>query len=171
LSETIKPHETSRSAPETVRIRPITPPARLKDRRAVEALQTGPKHRTVLLVQEALRDVDDAARIDADQIAVIGKVMDRARDDPIHHDRRTPRIAVIEDVGRLQKSRLPQGESPTHTRSANGWRRPTAHCKRSICGVTLLASPRLRSTTPRPQVSAGSTSAEPHKHRERVSPG
>ena len=53
-------------------------------------------------MQEALRDVDDAARIDAHQIAGRRKATDRAHRDPIHHDRRPPRIAVIEDVGRLQ---------------------------------------------------------------------
>ena len=79
----------------------------------MEALQTGPKHRTVLLVQEALRDVDDAPRIDAHQIAVVSKVMDRAHGDPVHYDRRPARIAVIEDVGCLQKSRLPQGADGT----------------------------------------------------------
>src|ERR1700683_1884720 len=57
--------------------------------------------------------MDDAARIDAHQISVVGKVMNRAHGDPVYDDCRPPGIAVIEDVSRLQKSRLSQGADGT----------------------------------------------------------
>ena len=45
----------------------------------MEALKPFAQHRSVVLGTEPTSDVDHSARIDAEQVAVVRKVMDRAQ--------------------------------------------------------------------------------------------
>ena len=73
----------------------------LENRRAMEALQPTAQHRSIDLVQEAACNMNDASRIDPEQIPVLGEVVDRAKRDPVHDGGATTRVSVLNDVGGL----------------------------------------------------------------------
>jgi hypothetical protein len=58
-------------------------PPRHRNRVAVEALQAGGEHRAIDLVQRSSGDVHDTRWIDAEQVAVVREVVDRAQRDPV----------------------------------------------------------------------------------------
>ncbi len=62
-----------------LRVRTLLYPARLKDRGSVKALEPGAQHRSVGFVEEAPRDMHDAAGVDPQQVAVVGEMMDGAQ--------------------------------------------------------------------------------------------
>lgn len=98
-------HRRSRDGPELLeanlessRIRPVGRTARLQDRGAVKALESGSQHRTVDLVEQPARDMYRAPRVDTHQVPVVGEVMDGAQRDPVGDRRRTARVAIVDDV-------------------------------------------------------------------------
>ena len=88
----------------------------------MELLQATSEHRAVDLVEQTPRDVDDAAGIDAEEVSVVGKMVDRAQRDAVDDDRGAARIAVVDDVRRLQQRCLAQPAD----RAARGVR--AQHC-------------------------------------------
>ena len=70
---------------------------------AVEALQAGREHRAIDLVQQSSGDVHDTRWIDAEQVAVVGEVVDRAERDPVDHGGDPLGASVLDDVGRLDE--------------------------------------------------------------------
>ncbi len=77
----------------------------------MELLQAASQHRAVDLVEEAPRDVHAAGGVDAEEVAVVGEVVDRAQRYAVDDDRDAARIAVVDDVRRLQQRRFAQ---PAH---------------------------------------------------------
>ena len=64
-------------------IRTVRRPPWHRNRVTVEALQAGRQHRAVDLVQQACGDVHDTRLVDAEQVAVVGEMVDRAERDPV----------------------------------------------------------------------------------------
>ena len=89
-------------------VRPILGAARHGDAAAVEALQAGAQHRTVDLAQQPARDVDDALRVDAEQVAVEREVVDSAERDAVDDGGDALVLGVGNDVGRLDELALMQ---------------------------------------------------------------
>jgi hypothetical protein len=56
---------------------------RLSDVGAVEALEPFPQHRSVFLISEAWSDVDQTLRVDTEQVAVVGEMVDGAQRQPV----------------------------------------------------------------------------------------
>ena len=53
-------------------------PSRFENRRAVKPLEPFTQHRPVMRITEPFRDVHNSVRIDAEEIAVVRQVMNRA---------------------------------------------------------------------------------------------
>ncbi|MCP9489689.1 MAG: hypothetical protein MSC31_07400 [Solirubrobacteraceae bacterium MAG38_C4-C5] len=51
-------------------------------------------------------DVDDAVGIDAQEVAVVGQVVDRAQGQAVDHGRAAERITVLDGVRRLEERGL-----------------------------------------------------------------
>lgn len=95
------------------RIGPLITAARLQDRSSVEALETGPKHGPIDLIQQPLRKVNHTAWIDTQEVSVIREMVDCAQRNPVDNRRRAPRVAIIDYVGCLQKRGLAQATDRT----------------------------------------------------------
>ncbi len=92
----------------------------------MKALQPGPQHRSVGLVEQSLGDVHHPLGVNAHEVAVIGEVMDRAQRDPVD-DRGVPtRVPVLDDVRRLQQRRFRR----LHTAHRLEYARSTAEWER-----------------------------------------
>jgi hypothetical protein len=90
--------------------------ARLQDRSSVEALETSPKHGSIDLIQQPLRNVNHTTWIDAQEVSVIREMVDCAQRNPVDNRRHAPRIAIVDYVGRLQKRCLTQATDRTSRR-------------------------------------------------------
>jgi hypothetical protein len=71
------------------------------NRAAVKALDSLAQHRSVVLLQETLCDVDYSSRIDAEQVAGVGQMVDRAEGEPVIDRGDALRRRVRHDVGGL----------------------------------------------------------------------
>jgi hypothetical protein len=91
---------------QTVRVGAFFGPARKLDAVPVEALETLPKHGTIDLSAQPWCDVDDATRVDAQDIAIVGKMVDRAERQAIDDRGDSLGICVVDDVGRLDERLL-----------------------------------------------------------------
>lgn len=79
----------------------------------MKPLQPRAQHRAIDLIKQALGDVDNPIRRDPEQVAIVGQVVDRAQRDPVDNGRRAQRIAIVDDVRRLQQRCLSQpAEAP-----------------------------------------------------------
>jgi hypothetical protein len=87
----------------------------------VEALQHF-QHRTVLVLEEARRDVDTEIRCDPDEVLVEGAMVDRAEAEPIRHDRRARLLRVGDDVRGVEEPHLlqPADRAAVRVRGENG---------------------------------------------------
>jgi hypothetical protein len=74
----------------------------------VEPLQPDAQHGPVDLLQQSGGDVDDAVGRDAEEVAVVGEMMDGAQRDAVDDGGSTLWVAVLDDVCRLEEWRLPQ---------------------------------------------------------------
>lgn len=72
----------------------------------MKMLQAVREHRPVDLVQEPCVDVHRAVGVDAEQIAVVGQVMDCAQREAVDHCCAAERVTVLDDVRRLEQRRL-----------------------------------------------------------------
>ena len=87
----------------------------------VKTLQPDAKHRPVDLLQQASGDVDHSVRCDAQEVAVICQMVNRAKSDPVDDSRITAGIAVLDDVGRLEERRVSSSDvTPAAVVSAMG---------------------------------------------------
>jgi aminoglycoside phosphotransferase len=66
--------------------------------RAVEMLEAVRQHWSIDLVEEPRVDMDDAIRVDAEKVAVVGQMVDRAEGESVDHGRSAAPIAVFDDV-------------------------------------------------------------------------
>jgi hypothetical protein len=82
---------------------------RLQDPRTVEALQALPQHGPVVFFADGSADVDDFRRIDVEEIAVIGEVMDRAKREAVDHGGHTLGQRVGHDVSGLDELAFAEG--------------------------------------------------------------
>src|SRR2546421_11335116 len=62
-----------------------------------------PQHRSVHLIDEAWRDLDHKVRAHAQQVEVIGSVMDLAQREPIRNDGISLGLAVRDDVSGVEQ--------------------------------------------------------------------
>jgi hypothetical protein len=72
----------------------------------MKALQPFAQHWTVVLLQEALRNVNDPIGVDAEEIAVVCKVMNRAEREPINDGCNASGVRVFDDMGGLNERGL-----------------------------------------------------------------
>lgn len=70
--------EALEACPQPLWVGPFAAIRRLLDGGPVEALQSHSQHRPVDLLEQTIRDVDDAVGCDAEQVPVVGKVLDCA---------------------------------------------------------------------------------------------
>ena len=84
----------------------------------MKSLQAGAEHRTVDLAQQPARDVNDPARIDAEEVAVERQVVDRAQRHPVHDRGHSLGLGVGNDVRGLHQ--LPLAERADRAAMAVG---------------------------------------------------
>src|SRR4051812_46420754 len=92
---------------QSLRIRSLLGARRRRDALAVEILQSLTEHRPVVLLEDTRGDVDPAARIDSEHVAIVGEVVNRAEREPVTDDRRTAFVHILDDVSCLNEGSLP----------------------------------------------------------------
>ena len=73
----------------------------LGDPPPVEALETLTQHRPVVLLADASGDVNNSSRVDAEEIAIVGEVMDCAEGEAVDHGRHSFGQRVGDDMSCL----------------------------------------------------------------------
>ena len=70
---------------QTIGVRMLRFESRLSDACAVEPLETLAQHRSVVFLAEASCDVDAASRVNAQEVTVVGEMVDGAQRQPVHN--------------------------------------------------------------------------------------
>jgi hypothetical protein len=91
---------------EALRIRAVLDPRRHADVLLMEALQALPKHRTIALTQHTRCDMHNAGGINAEDMSVVGQMVNRAEREAVANDGRAVFLAVLDDMSRLQERAL-----------------------------------------------------------------
>ena len=81
---------------------PELPGSRFENAQALKPLQTMLQHRAILLPEDVQANLDHEVGPDAEDVPIKGSTVKRAECQPIGDDRFALRVAVGEDVGRLQ---------------------------------------------------------------------
>jgi hypothetical protein len=71
------------------------------DQSPLEALQAVLEHRPIRFPQNIEANLDDAIRLDTQDVAIVRRVVQLAKRKAVRHDRLTPWMAVGKDMGRL----------------------------------------------------------------------
>lgn len=87
-------------------VRPVAFVLREDDLVAVEFLQTVLQHRAIMLLQDVAADFDDIVGVYAEDIAIESGVVDLAKGESVRYNRLAVRLAVSDDVRRVEKLRV-----------------------------------------------------------------
>ena len=83
--------------------------SRLPNRGTVETLKTFAKHGSVVLLAKPPRNMHTSAWVNAEEIAVVREMMDRAERQPVHHRGNALWRRVGDDVSCLHQLALSKG--------------------------------------------------------------